>query len=117
MMQGSRTGAVNAIRELDGGMNIPTNTSGVLDMIKNRYTPSLVELVRQSPIDSARFNELLFTDKGMQLLQKLSTGQEMTKLDIEKISEFLRNPPKIKMMGKAEEILPNTQNVKTLIGK
>lgn len=84
---GSQTAANEAARE--GMGDIPRNLTEVILSVKNKVAPSLMEMVRRDPKQAARFNELLFTDEGYKLLEKLNSGKRITKSDIDNIGDFV----------------------------
>ncbi len=90
MVQGSRTSAVQAIRDEASDAVIPTSRGELLMQLKAKYTPSLIDIVKNNPKSAARFNELLFTDEGFKLLESLKGKKSLTVGDQNKLSKFLQ---------------------------
>jgi hypothetical protein len=89
MVQGSRTSAVQSIRDEVADTQIPTNKGELLMQLKARYTPSLIDMVKNNPESAARFNELLFTDEGFKFLESMKGTKKPTVGDMNKLSTFL----------------------------
>jgi len=93
----SITSAANALREETA--TLPTG--GILSAVADKFTPSLTEMVRSNPEFAARYNELLFTDKGIKFLETIA--KKPTLEQINSVSNYLRNPP-LKDLGVIKEI-------------
>jgi len=113
MMGGSRTSAVQSLKEAP--MELPTSTAEFLGSLRKKFSPSLLDMVQKNPQQAARFNELLFTEEGFKLLEKINKSKNISLGDAKKVSDFLNSPNTIKYMGKAQEILPETQTIKKAI--
>jgi len=89
--EGSATAPIQAMRE------IPTSIGSVLNSVRNKISPSLLEVVRRDPTQAARYNELLFTDEGYKLLDKISKTPKVTPNDVRTVGNlFNKLKPKEK---------------------
>lgn len=84
--QQSITSAAQSIKE---GVSLPSDKAGLLAMLKNRISPNLFDLVQKNPEQAARFNELMFTDEGFKLLEKLSANKKVTFSEMESVLKSL----------------------------
>lgn len=78
------------------GINVPTDKAGLVDMVRKKIAPSLFEMVQRDPASAARYNQLLFTDEGYKLLEKISTKTKFADpKEMQAIADFLNsNAPK-----------------------
>lgn len=90
MVQGSRTSVVNSIRDEAAEGFIPTSRDELLMQLKAKYTPSLIDMVKNDPKSAARFNELLFTDEGFKLLESMKGTKKLTVGDQNKLGNFFK---------------------------
>jgi hypothetical protein len=97
MVQGSRTSAVQSIRDEAAEAVIPTSRGELLMQLKAKYVPSLIDMVKNDPAQAARFNELLFTDEGLKLLESFKGTNKLTVGDQNKLAKFFNlNKQKVK---------------------
>lgn len=82
----SITAAAQSVKE---GVSLPTDKAGLVDEIRKKIAPSLFEMVRRNPKQAARYNELLFTDEGFKLLEKLNSQKTVKWYEVDKIGSFL----------------------------
>lgn len=88
----SITSAANSMKE---GVNIPTSKAGIIDSVRKKIAPSLFEMVQKNPQSAARYNELLFTDEGYKLLEKIGSGTT-TRTEVEALGDFInKNKSKV----------------------
>jgi len=83
----SITAAAQSVKE--GISSLPLDNGGMIDMVRKKLAPSLFDLVQKNPEQAARYNELLFTDAGFDLLEKISTGKKTKFYDIDAVGAFL----------------------------
>lgn len=82
----SITAAAQSIKE---GVSLPSDKAGLLAMLKNKVSPSLFDLVQKNPEQAARFSELMFTDEGFKLLEKLSSNKKVSFSEMESVLKSL----------------------------
>lgn len=80
--QQSITAAAQSIKE---GGALPYDKTSFLAMMKNKISPRLFDIVQKDPVQAARFNELMFTDEGFNLLKSLSPQKKLTFSEMEKV--------------------------------
>lgn len=87
----SITAAAQSVKE---GVSIPTDKMGVIDMVRKKIAPNIFDMVQKDPAQAARYNELLFTDKGYELLESISKGDKVLLSDMEKVGKFINGTQK-----------------------
>lgn len=82
----SITAAAQSVKQ---GVSLPDGKIGIIDMVRQKLSPSLFEIVQNNPAQAARYNELLFTDEGTKLLEKITKGSETKIQDVDAVGGFL----------------------------
>lgn len=90
----SITAAAQSVKE---GTDLPINKADIVNAVRKKISPSLFELVQKNPEAAARYNELLFTDEGYALLNKiLSKTKKSSQSEVNAVADFLnKNAKKI----------------------
>lgn len=79
-----------AAQSVKGGVDVPVDKAGLVDMVRKKIAPSLFEMVQRNPQSAARYNELLFTDEGYKLLEKISTKTKFADpKEMQAVADFL----------------------------
>ena len=78
-----------AAQGLERGVNVPTSFMDMLMAVKEKISPSLLEMVKRDPKEAKRYIELLLSDEGDKLLLSMSNGNKAIASDYQKIGGFL----------------------------
>ncbi len=101
-----------AAQSIKGGVDMPTDKEGLLNMVRRKIAPSLFEMVQRDPKSAARYNELLFTEEGYKLLDQISTKTKFANpKEMNAVASFLNDA------GKAGGYLSTSMKNKTYKGR